>query len=1097
MSTFSKGDSVLGEQCGSVAKITKETSPTASGVPCFVKGTNAKFANLPQFSQSYHSTTATPRILEEENQASLSLRADNGGVAIHNQKVDSSDEAFLSSLRDFALAKSWQSTQSAKADSRIFTQTAQSLNNLQSENAQNAFDSQVAGGRIFDEKAGLCSGEQGDKTRVSIDAVSHKLPAFSQKANAQNAASQDNTKREFSLRLLSRLLFCKFLEKKGIIDTAIFSTALSGNYYHEVLEPLFFTTLNTPKNARDYALLDPHIAALLKQIPYLNGGLFAPQASDFYSTSRPTAYHTTLKVPNAPLAELFTLLESYHFSIDESTPDAQEVGLNPELLGMVFESLLSELFTDNRKDSTSSLRKSTGSYYTPREIVRYMCRTSLYQYLLSKMDSAFGLESRISSPRLCDSHSRLISARGSKSHDSISKILESTIGDKTAAQKSCREQTALESTFDTTNAHLSSLRGSEATEAIHPTPSLRALREQSVAIHKDKAQKIDSSGLPRSLTTSRNDSKNAANKKADSSPNTPTPSLRADEIGAAIHKLIFHQDPSHLPPTTHAQILAALSTLKVLDPACGSGAFPIGLMQEILDLQDLLGDTRSPYTRKLEILQSNIYGIDIQPMATEISRLRCFLSLIVDEDRDSIAPLPNLEFKFLSANSLLPLPQAPTNLDKTNYDKIMQDLLKIRKDNFSADTTDKAQLEKDYHKAAKNLAKSLVFSQDEQSPLTSWNPYDPHSVAGFFDSEYMFGLSGFDIVIGNPPYGATYPAEHKPIFKKHYKSARTINEREAKRLYPTQWQDKLQVGSLNTYSLFIEQSYNHCATQGIVSLIVPMSVTASESMQGLHKLLLNNCESIWVSSYGYRPNQIFLNAATNVSIISFIKSHTKCQHLYTTQINKRYKHQSIEAILQNLAFTDSLPYIKSGRLPKISYQIEADILRKMYSLDSTIDSVVSEAKSAKAIYYRSSGGLYYKLATSFATHSSKEVALFLQSKYSKAVGAFMSSTLFYWWWLINSNWLDNRGYEILDFPLPLANLSDETLHKLESTYAEYEADLKANAKPYRSLGELAYYARKSKHIIDKIDRLICPLYGLTEQETEFIINYDLQFRTDD
>ena len=89
--------------------------------------------------------------------------------------------------------------------------------------------------------------------------------------------------------------------------------------------------------------------------------------------------------------------------------------------------------------------------------------------------------------------------------------------------------------------------------------------------------------------------------------------------------------------------------------------------------------------------------------------------------------------------------------------------------------------------------------------MTLWNPYDPHSVAGFFDSEYMFGLSGFDIVIGNPPYGATYPAEHKPIFKKHYKSARTINEKEAKRLYPAQWQDKLQVGSLNTYSLFIEQ----------------------------------------------------------------------------------------------------------------------------------------------------------------------------------------------------------------------------------------------------------------------------------------------------
>ena len=301
---------------------------------------------------------------------------------------------FITLIDSIQLPTESQAVHTKQTDSK---KTAKNVSDSQAEGfcdnntkAENVFDETAVGGRIFDEKAGLCSGEQGDKTRVSIDAASHKLPAFSQKANAQNADSSDNTKREFALRLLSRLLFCKFLEKKGVIDQAIFSTTLSDNYYHEVLEPLFFSTLNTPRDARDYDLLDPHIAALLKQIPYLNGGLFAPQASDFYSPQKPTAYHATLKVPNAPLAELFTLLESYHFSIDESTPDSQEVGLNPELLGLVFESLLSELFTDNRKDSTASLRKSTGSYYTPREIVRYMCRSSLYQYLVSKMDSAFG-----------------------------------------------------------------------------------------------------------------------------------------------------------------------------------------------------------------------------------------------------------------------------------------------------------------------------------------------------------------------------------------------------------------------------------------------------------------------------------------------------------------------------------------------------------------------------------------------------------------------------------------------------------------------------------------------------------------------------------
>ena len=273
MSTFSKGDSVLGEHSGDFKDFLKKHRLTPSGIPCF-RGTADSCSPLKSLKNTA-STTATPRILEEENQASLSLRADNGGEAIHNQKADSSNDysasaefmdchaiatalarndrknttskkvnsssnapfsviasrcgssgvaihknitpkpqtlestfdktaqksqsvAFLekvdSSMDCHAIATALARNDSKnatkqkvdkKADSRIFTQAAQSLNNSQGENAQNAFDSQVAGGRIFDEKAGLCSGEQGDKTRVSIDAASHKLPAFSQKANAQ------------------------------------------------------------------------------------------------------------------------------------------------------------------------------------------------------------------------------------------------------------------------------------------------------------------------------------------------------------------------------------------------------------------------------------------------------------------------------------------------------------------------------------------------------------------------------------------------------------------------------------------------------------------------------------------------------------------------------------------------------------------------------------------------------------------------------------------------------------------------------------------------------------------------------------------------
>ena len=658
----------------------------------------------------------------------------------------------------------------------------------------------------------------------------------------------DSKKREFALRLLSRLLFCKFLEKKGVIDQAIFSTTLSDNYYHEVLEPLFFSTLNTPRDARDYDLLDPRVATLLDSIPYLNGGLFAPQASDFYSPQKPTAYHATLKVPNAPLAELFTLLESYHFSIDESTPDSQEVGLNPELLGLVFESLLSELFTDNRKDSTASLRKSTGSYYTPREIVRYMCRSSLYQYLLSKMDSAFGLESRISSPRLCDSHSRLISARGSKSHDF-----------KDNAPAPSLRDTAEAVAWQSNSAPAESNQINGACEARNLESVVGGLGAKGVkkegGIRGDASQVAPLSPLEKTLSQAKLKSSNNA-KKVDSS-----------AIAEAIHALIFNHDPSHLPPQAKSQILSALQSLKVLDPACGSGAFPIGLMQEILDLQDLLGDTRSPYTRKLEILQSNIYGIDIQPMATEISRLRCFLSLILEEAPKDIKPLPNLEFKFLSANSLLPLPQ-DSMLEYDGYQADKQKLESIRQDNFSADLSKRESLKQDYLETAAHIARNLILHAQGESPLTQWNPYDPHSVAEFFDSEYMFGLSGFDIVIGNPPY---ISSENMPqVIKDNRHIFKTAHKK------------------TDIYVFFYELALKMLNHKGIVSYITSNKFLSQEYGLKLRELFLANTLHKIIN---FNIN-VFASANVDTCILIASKQSTPNNHIEVKDIYTRADYDS-------------------------------------------------------------------------------------------------------------------------------------------------------------------------------------------------------------
>ena len=230
-----------------------------------------------------------------------------------------------------------------------------------------------------------------------------------------------------------------------------------------------------------------------------------------------------------------------------------------------------------------------------------------------------------------------------------------------------------------------------------------------------------------------------------------------------LKEFIFDDNALNLSKNQTSDILSVLKELKILDHACGSGAFPMGILHEILHLQEKCGDTRSPYECKLEILQHCIYGVDIQPMATEIARLRCFLSLIIDEDINDIKPLPNLEFKFISANSLLPLP-VNTSLNYDGYEKDMQKLADLRNEYFHAQdkkankmgaNARKSAIQKEYkrlqeHITRQNLQIGMIDNFD--NPILDYDPFSNTKSAQFFDSEYMFGMESFDIVIGNPPY---------------------------------------------------------------------------------------------------------------------------------------------------------------------------------------------------------------------------------------------------------------------------------------------------------------------------------------------------------
>ena len=752
----------------------------------------------------------------------------------------------------------------------------------------------------------------------------------------------DKYVRDYVKKLLGRLVFLHFLQKKGWLNNDInylknlFEKSDKTTFLEEVLKPLFFGVLNTKLQERK-ALFESEgwnlsLLEEWKQIPYLNGGLFEKDTID----------QEIICFSKDLFENTFHFFSEYNFTIDENDPEDTQIGIDPEMLGKIFENLLED-------------NKDKGAFYTPKEIVQYMCRESLIAYLTGKYED---------------------------------------------------EET-----------------------------NIRTLVEQYTSPWNDATSKA---------------------------------------------------------------VLECLKEIKICDPAIGSGAFPMGMLNELYKCRLALGEEKSVKIKK-DIIQNNIYGVDIEKGAVDIARLRFWLALVVDELIPE--PLPNLDFKIMQGNSLLESYEGVdlSKLTEIKSEKgagvqitIFDEMLDIHRNNLSnliniyfncTNIEEKIALRQEIDKNIRQQITDQHFKIDLSNINLSANPYFFlwHTYfADVFKGANNLDNSGFDIVIGNPPYGAKLSQEDKKILKRKYISAQTIKG--------------IQKGSLDTYTLFIELGYNLLKKNGNLSFIVPLSITASDSVSGLHKLLVENCNTIKISSYGDRPKRVFESAEQQVSIISFLKTQTKAKEILMTGINKRYSDESLWVLLDNLTFSNVAGLLTYGKIPKIGNNIEKSILGKLLKQTYSLSNLKEE--NGMPIYYRKAGGRYYKIITKDATGSSAEGYIKVKSKYIDLVGAILSSSLFYWFWLIHSDWHNMKTSEIENFPIPYENLNDNILKQFYLLYNDYLTDLKANTK-ITITGLSIFTARKSKHLIDKIDDLICPLYGLTQEETNFIKNYEIKFRSSD
>lgn len=325
-----------------------------------------------------------------------------------------------------------------------------------------------------------------------------------------------------------------------------------------------------------------------------------------------------------------------------------------------------------------------------------------------------------------------------------------------------------------------------------------------------------------------------------------------------------------------SEIKVALDNFKVLDPAAGSGAFPMGMLQQLLKTYERIETRFDPYKLKLSIIENNIFGVDLQPMAIEITRLRAWLSVIVDEkDRNHIHPLPNLDFKFIAANSLIKL---DGQIELSSDSELDIKLQELRNKYFNARSPKKKkEYQERYYKLT--LGQGNVFEDERTIQLKSFDPFKNRSAAEFFDTHVMFGITdGFDALIGNPPYALKLSAKEKKYLSK---------------LYPN-------VPDFESSNYFISLSKELLKVDGIMAYIIPNTVLTNVHAEKYRNELL--CKWTIEKIIEMSQSEIFDSAVVRNCILFLIN---RIQTNYSTKFIQ-FEDKDSELFMNKWKLFDSI-----------------------------------------------------------------------------------------------------------------------------------------------------------------------------------------------
>lgn len=898
--------------------------------------------------------------------------------------------------------------------------------------------------------------------------------------------------------MLNRLMFCYFIQKKEFLngDKNYLRTKLnefknsnsnenndSGNFYsfyRQFLLVLFHDGLGNEAHTDE-------LKKKIGKIPYLNGGLFDRHEIEVNNPN--------INIDNSAFEKLFNFFDKYEWHLD-TRPSANEKEINPDVIGYIFEKYIND-------------RANMGAYYTKEDITDYISKNSIIPYLVEDVERNY----RNIFDKDYEIYQNFIKSNDKYIYDAIKKGVELELPEN------------IKIGIDTTQLNLLDRRKdwnkSATAKFALPTEIWREVVDRRNRYNEIKA-KISNGEI------------NSIN----------------DFITYNLNIRQFIQDTidETNDPKYIETLYQSLNKVTILDPTCGSGAFlfaalnileplyesciqrmvafitdedrwnlnnPNDFKNQYTNFRKIITEIRNPNHPNMQyfiyksIILQNLYGVDIMKEAVEIAKLRLFLKLVASVDVDNkkhnmgLEPLPDIDFNIRAGNTLVgfatenELTNALTKkldyyqdserlTDKcrivaTHYKNFKE--LQINNEDKERFREYKNSLNEYLNKLNTELNQVLYNNNSKQSYedwLESHQPF--HWFAEFY--EIINDRGGFDVIIGNPPY---------------------VNLKEIS--YTLGHNSFICLDCKDLFALTIERCIPLLCSLGRNGFIIPLSGLSTDTMTPLRNLIFTTYYNSWNSYYSASDQPSSLFSGVRHRLLITLNSNNKVtsnQTVFSTNFIKWFSNERKELFSKFINYINipqNVPYNS-----KISTDNEKSILKKL-SNKKTINNYIT--KRGSVVYYHNApvhwGKIfdfipYFSIDGQQQQSSHLKTLFFSNDEEANVVNCLLNSSLFYWFNWQYSNCRDLSQKDIYRLRFTIEEINTETLNEFLVLKNLLMTDFKKNSKIYKRVSKNiltefdSFYPQKSKHIIDEIDKVLGEHYGFTEEELDFIINYDIKYR---